>query len=82
MEKKNLVVLILISVIVLVLASFLIPMIIKTPAPGAVQNTPQNQIPNSPQQPRPIQQTPTPMENLKTVISLSLIHISEPTRPY
>jgi tellurite resistance protein TehA-like permease len=69
MEKKNLVVLILISVIVLVLASFLIPMVIKTPQPGPVQNTVQNQIPTSPQQPRPVQQPPTPMENLKTVIS-------------
>jgi hypothetical protein len=69
MEKKNLVVVILISVIILVLASLIIPMIVKTPQPGPVQNTVQNQIPTSPQQPRPVQQPPAPMENLKTVIS-------------
>jgi hypothetical protein len=73
MEKKNLVVLILISVIVVVLASFLIPMVFKTPQPGPVQNPVQNPIQNQNptplQQARPAQQPATPMENLKTVIS-------------
>jgi tellurite resistance protein TehA-like permease len=69
MEKKNLVVLILISVILVVLASVIIPIIFKTPQPGPAQNPGQNQNPIPQQQPRPAQQLPTPMENLKTVIS-------------
>ena len=71
MEKKNLVVLILISVIVLVLASLIIPIIFKTPQSGPVQNPGPNPGLNPPQSPqsRPVQQPPTPMENLKTVIS-------------
>ncbi|MEI7434295.1 MAG: hypothetical protein WCJ93_08600 [Methanomicrobiales archaeon] len=73
MEKKNLVVLILISVIAVVLTSFIIPVLLKTPQPGPVQNPIQNPIPNQNpipmQQARPAQQPPTPMENLKTVIS-------------
>ena len=73
MDKKNLVVIILISVIVVVLASLLIPIMIKTPQPEPRQNPGlnpvQNQNPTQPQQARPIQQPPTPMENLKTVIS-------------
>jgi hypothetical protein len=69
MEKKNLVVLILISVIAVVLASLIIPIIFKTPQAGPVQNPIQNQNPTPQQQARPAQQPPTPMENLKTVIS-------------
>ena len=74
MEKKNLVVVILISVIVVVLASFTIPIMFKTPQPGPTQNPVpnpvQNQNPAPPPQARPAQQqSPTPMENLKTVIS-------------
>lgn len=69
MDKKNLVVIILISVIVLVLASMLIPIMVKTPQPGPGQNPQQNQNPTPPQQQRPAGQSPTPMENLKTVIS-------------
>ena len=68
MDKKNLVVIILISVIVVVLASLLIPIMLKTPQPGPGQNPAQNPV--SPLQARPpVQQPPTPMENLKTVIS-------------
>ena len=74
MEKKNLVVVILISVIVVVLASFTIPIMFKTPQPGPTQNPVpnpvQSQNPAPPPQARPAQQqSPTPMENLKTVIS-------------
>ncbi len=73
MDKKNLVVIILISVIVVVLASLLIPIMIKTPqpepGPNQVVNPVKNQNPAQPQQARPVQQPPTPMENLKTVIS-------------
>jgi len=73
MEKKNLVVLILISVIAVVLASLIIPIVIKGPQTGQGQIPQQNQNPAPPsQQPlqqRPVQQLPTPMENLKTVIS-------------
>lgn len=70
MEKKNIVVLILISVIVVVLASLIVPVIVKTPQPGPVQNPVQNQNQLPPQQVRPpVQQPPNPMENLKTVIS-------------
>ncbi len=67
MDKKNLVVIILISVIILVLASLLIPILLKVPQTGPEQNQGQNLPP--PQQARPVQQPPTQMENLKTVIS-------------
>jgi tellurite resistance protein TehA-like permease len=67
MDKKNLVVIILISVIILVLASLLIPILLKVPQTGPEQNPGQNLPP--PQQARPVQQSPTQMENLKTVIS-------------
>jgi hypothetical protein len=63
MDKKNIVVIILISVIVVVLASMTIPVILKNPQPGQAQN------PAPTQQVRPVQQPPPPMENLKTVIS-------------
>ena len=69
MDKKNIVVIILISVIVLVLASTLIPIMVKTPHPGPGQNPLQSTNPPPSQQQRPAEQPSTPMENLKTVIS-------------
>ncbi len=69
MDKKNIVVIILISVIVLVLASTLIPIMVKTPHPGPGQNPQQSTNPPPSQQQRPAEQPSTPMENLKTVIS-------------
>jgi len=67
MDKKNLVVIILISVIVLVLASLIVPIVVKGPQAISGQNT--GQVPPPQQQVRPVQQPPTPMEHLKTVIS-------------
>jgi tellurite resistance protein TehA-like permease len=63
MDKKNLVVIILISVIVVVLASLIVPMVVKGPQPGPVEN------PAQPQNAPPVQQPTPPSENLKTVIS-------------
>jgi tellurite resistance protein TehA-like permease len=62
MDKKDIVVIILISVIVVVLASMTIPVILKNPQPGPAKNFASTQQ-------RPVQQPPPPTENLKTVIS-------------
>jgi tellurite resistance protein TehA-like permease len=49
MEKKNLIWIILISVIVIVIASFLIPLVVKVPQPGPGQNLPLQGVPSDPQ---------------------------------
>jgi tellurite resistance protein TehA-like permease len=72
MERKTIVLVILISVIVVVIASFIIPLVIKMPQPGPGQNPvrpPQadniQQPARQPSQPR----EPEENQNLKTVIS-------------
>jgi len=71
MEKKDIVVIILISVIALVLASLTIPVILKVQQPGAGQNPAQ---PPAQQNTQPGQQSPPPAgqgeaQHLKTAIS-------------
>ncbi|HUK93249.1 MAG TPA: hypothetical protein VLU98_04350 [Methanomicrobiales archaeon] len=68
MEKKDIVLVILISVIVLVLVSFTIPLLVRVPQPGGGQNTPKPQgaNPAQPQQPPAGQEE---SKQLKTVIS-------------
>ncbi|MEI6841548.1 MAG: hypothetical protein WCK53_09795 [Methanomicrobiales archaeon] len=72
MERKKIILIILISVIVVVIASFVIPLAVKVPRPELEQNPlrpPQvgtiPQPPRQPEQPR----GPDENENLKTVIS-------------
>jgi tellurite resistance protein TehA-like permease len=62
MEKKDIVVIILISVIGVVLASIIIPVMVKMPQSGPGQNSGQQQAP-------PVPQPTPPSEQLKTVIS-------------
>jgi hypothetical protein len=72
MEKKDLVWVILISVIVLILVSLTIPALIKTASPGpAQQNPPQDQLPRGSGQPvQPVQPAGSDeSRHLKTAIS-------------
>jgi len=81
MDRKKIVLIILISVIVVVIASFIIPLVVKVPRPESEQNPvrpPQadnvQQLPRSPSQPM----GPDENKDLKTVISFINIGLIVP----